>query len=601
MEKTELSTDSGGGYSLQKNDLFIQKVARKFVVASVISMVFLYAASLVDTLLVGIFLGEDGLAAMSLISPVYLIYYTVGATVGIGANTVASRMLGRGSMNEYRKVFTCATELLLGFVLLMTVLSYVFLDEFVRLLSGNAAQSTAELAKEYLKYYIPGGGLTLMAYIPLYFLKTEGSPRVSSALFTMSAVVNVILSWLFLSPVCNLGIGGASLATTVSYVMVDVIGYSYLLGHTKELRFVKKAVEKARVKELLLAGAPNGLSNLLESAQILMINRLLIGIGAASLLPCYTIVRNVMGVQNSVIVGISSALIPLIGVFYGEHDHVNERSVMRLSVRLGVLVMTVLFIAVWLFAKPLFMLFGVTDAAVIAEGLWALPLACAGLIAGYLNSLYTSYLTAINRELAAAVLVALRTFVLLALFAIPLAFIAGSRGIWLSFTIAEAASLAAYFIIRSRIRRKNPELDSLLLDTSLERDGDISFSVRNDVEDVVAASQKCSEYCEEHDVSMKRCMRVCLAIEELLTFLIGNCFGEDNVKYVDVRACKLGDEVMLRFRYVGEEFDPVAFYEDNSDNLEMSEELLGLKMIFKSASLVDFRQTLGANNLLIMF
>jgi len=601
MKIKEKNDNKHGEYSLERNDSNIGKVARRFVVSSVVSMVFLYATSLIDTLIVGIFLGENGLAAMSLVSPVYLIYYTVGATIAIGANAVASRTVGRGNMDEYRKVFTGASILIAAFVTVMTAAGYLFIDELVMLLSGAEASASAELVKQYLVYYIPGGGFTLLAYIPVYFLRTEGKPDVSSRLFTLSAVMNICLSWLFMSPLCSMGIGGASLATTISYFIVAVIGFVYLFKNSKELRFARHSLEKKRVREIFVAGVPNGLSNLLESAQILMINRLLIGIGAASLLPCYTIVRNIMGVQNSVIVGISSALLPLIGVFFGEHDHVNTRSVMRLSARAGTAVIAVLVLIVCLLVKPLFALFGVTDAAIIAEGCWALPLACVGLIAAFLNSLYISYLTAINKELFATVLVVLRTFVMLALFAVPLAFIMGSKGVWLSFSAAEVAALLTYIVIREIIRRKNSNIDSFLLDTGLEREGDISFSVRNDVEDIVAASKSCSDYCEEHDIDMKRCMRVCLAIEELLTFLIGNCFGGDQEKYVDVRACKIGEEVMLRFRYVGEVFDPVTFYEDNSSNDEMSEELLGLKMIFKSAAFVNFRQTLGANNLIIMF
>lgn len=588
-------------YSLKRNNFFINSVSSKFVVNSVVSMIFLYAGSLIDTVIVGAFLGEAGLSAMSLVSPVYLIYYTVGATIGIGASIAASRILGTGNLTEYKKAFSCASYLLAGSAVLMTLIGYLFLGPISRFLSGGSDANTVALVKQYLMFYIPGGGMTLISYIPLYFLKIEGRPKLSSRLFSLSAVINVILSWLFMSPVCHMGIGGASLATTISMGTVAIIGLILLMRGSNDLGFVRDCMSLSLIKELVTAGIPNGLSNLLESAQILMVNLLLLNTGAAVFLPCYTVLRNIMGVQNAVIVGMSSALLPLIGVFFGERDYENERAVMRLSKKVGMSVMIPLIVIVCLIPGILFRLFGVTDVSIINEGRWALPLACAGLLAGYLNSLYTSYMTAINRELFATVLVFLRTFGLLAVFGIPLAYTVGSKGIWLSFSLAEVGTLLAFSLFRRSTRRKNPKLDKYFLDTSLERDGDISFSVRNAVEDIVAASRSCSDYCEEHDVDMKRCMRVSLAIEELLTFLIGNCFKTDQEKYIDVRVCKLGEEVMLRFRYIGEIFDPVTFYNNNSDNLEMSEDLLGLKMIFKSAALVDFRQTLGANNLLLMF
>lgn len=597
----ELNTDTENNYSLSKNDFFIKKVTGKFIVNSVISTLFVFLGSFIDTLLVGIFLGDKGLSAMSLVSPVYLIFYTVGATIGIGGSILASRVLGGGKIKEYRKIFSCAFYILVLAAVIMTVVGYLLLDPFSRFLSGGSDEHTVRLVKDYLTYYIPAGAFTLVSYIPLYFLKTDGRPQLSLRLFSLSAIINVVLSWLFMSPIFNMGIGGASLATAISMGTVALLGLILLLCRSTELKLVRKCFDLKTVKNIVIAGVPNGLSNLLESAQILMINMLLLGIGEGRLLPCYTVLRNIMGLQNSVIIGMSSALLPLIGVFFGERDFESERLVMKLSKKLGITIMIPLIVVACVLAGVSSRAFGVSDYAVIIESYWAMPLACVGLVAGYINALYTSYLTAVKREWTATLLVALRTFGLLAVFAVPLAFLVGSKGIWFSFSLGEGGTLLAYLLIRYILQHKNTNLDKYLLDTSLEKDGNISFSVKNDVDDVVNASRQCSEYCEEHGVDMKRCMKVCMAIEELISFLSANCFGTDQKKYIDVRVCKIDEEVMLRFRYIGKIFDPINFYEENSDNLDMSEDLLGLKMIFKSATLSDFRQTLGTNNLIIMF
>ncbi len=588
-------------YSLQKNDFFVRKASLKFIVNSVISTLFIFAGSFIDTLIVGIFLGENGLSAMSLVSPVYLVFYTVGATVGIGASIFASRVLGRGDVKEYKKIFTCATVVLAVAAVVMVLVFYIFFNGITNLLCGDITGVQKQMFKDYLKFYIPGGAFTLMSYIPLYFLKTDGRPKASSTLFMISTVLNIILTALFMSPVCKMGIAGASFATTVSMSVVAVLGFVVILKGKTELGFVRRFFSFKSLKEIAVSGVPNGLSNLLESAQIILINMLLINTGFTHLLPCYTVLRNVMGLISSVVVGMSSALLPLIGVFFGERDYDSEREVIKGAVRIGLTVMIPLVVVFSLLSNVFFRVFNVSDAAVIAEGRFALPLACVGMIFGYINAFYTSYMTAIKREWTATLLVALRTFVLLAVFGIPLAYLVGSKGIWFSFTVCEVATLLSFILLCRIIRKRNPKYDSFLLDTSLERDGDISFSVKNKVDDIVFASQKCSEYCEEHEVDMKRCMKVSLAIEELLTFLLGNCLGTDKDQYVDVRVCKLDEEVMLRFRYVGEIFDPVSFYKKNSTNSEMTEELLGLKMIFKSASLVNFKQTLGANNLMLIF
>ncbi len=596
----EATNNSLREYHLKNNNFFINSVSRKFAITSVISMIFLYASSMIDTVLVGIFLGETGLSAMSLVSPVYLIFYTVGATIGIGANIASSRELGRGNQKEYKRIFTCATVMLLVLSGLLTFLGIVFINPISRLLCGGNSDNFP-LVKQYLINYLPGGAFTLLAYIPLYFLKNEGKPKVSSFLFSLSAVINVGLSWLFLSPLFNMGIGGAGLATSISMGIITLFGYLYIAFKLKNLRFIKKSFNKKTVKSLIFAGIPNGISNLLESAQIFMINMLLILVGSGTLLSCYTVVRNIMGIQTSIIIGISSSLLPLIGVFFGERDYTNEREVMKLAERIGVFVMLPLIVIICLIPTFLFGLFGVTDSQIIAEGRKALPLACMGLLAAYLNSLYTNYLTAINRETFATVMIALKTFGLVAFYAIPLGFLFNSYGIWISFSLAEITTLVVYLTAVFFIRKKSPELDSYLLSSNYDSESDISFTVKCNVDAVVDASMNCSEYCENHGVDRKKCMKISLAIEELLTFLINNCFSDKENGYIDVRVCKIEDEVMLRFRYIGEIFDLVSFYNDNSSNEDLSEDLLGLQIMFASASMVNFRQILGANNLVVIF
>ncbi len=607
MEKTEKSF-----YSLSKNDFFIKSLSGKFIFSSVISVMFVYAGSLIDTLLVGLYLNETGLSAMSLVSPVYLIFYTVGATVGIGGSILAGRALGKEDAEEYRRIFTSSAVILSIAAVLMTLFGLIFIDPITKLLSGDITDGRVELVKDYLLAYIPGGGATLLSYVPLYFLKTDGRPKTSSRLFTFSAIVNVVLSWLFLSPVFDMGIAGAGLATSISMILVTVFGFVYTLrgsilpwkkgNNVTELRFVKNFFSLKRLLDTLMSGIPNGLTNLLSSARILLINMLLITIGAPLFLSCFTVMRNVFDVLNSIIIGISSAVIPMVSIFYGERDFDGTRSVMKLAKKIGPIVIIPLIVLVSLLAEPVFRLFGVSDPRLISEGRLALPLALFGLAFAYLNALFTGYLTSIGRSGFATLLVALRLFGFLALFAIPLSFTAGSLGIWISFSLSEAATLIVFYAVRRALRKKNENLDKHLLDKSLEPKEDLSFSVRNKPEDIAFATEEISLFCEDNGIDMKKAMRVSLALEEILVFLNSYCFDkEDEKTFTDVRVCRLEKEVLVRFRYVGRIYDPVSLYKDNRDNEEMEEALLGLKMISKSASAFYYKQTLGVNTLTVIF
>lgn len=598
MKKTVEKSENR--YSLEKNDFLLKKTSVKFIINSVISTIFVFAASFIDTLLVGIFLGEEGLSAMSLVSPIYLIFYTVGATVGIGASIFASRALGKGDIKEYRRIFTSATVVLAVCSVIMVLGSYLFFDGITDLLCMNVTGKKKDLFREYFRFYIPGGAATLMTYVPLYFLKTDGRPKISSRLFTLSGIMNAGLTAIFMSPLVNMGIAGASLGTSIAMTTVTILGFIFTLKGNTELKFVRHFFDFKTLKETVISGIPNGLNNLLNSVRIMFVNMMLISIGASAFLSCYTVVRNVSDLLGSVIVGVSSAIIPLAGILFGERDYEGCRMVMRYARKTGVKIMVPLVLAVSVLAGPVFRLFAVTEPSLISEGRWALPLACVGLIIGYINTLYIGYLTATKHEMIATTMVVLRLFAVLAVFAFPLSRLFGSKGIWVCFSVSELVTMCVLVVIVYCIRKRKPQIDAFLLDTTKEIANDITFSVKNNPDAIVFATTKIGDFCDDNEISPKLAMRVSLVIEEILTFLNSHCL-KDSESYTDLRVCKISEEVMVRFRYVGEVYDPTAYYQRNNDNEELMEELLGLKLVTKTASLIHFTQTMGANNLMFMF
>lgn len=59
--------------------------------------------------------------------------------------------------------------------------------------------------------------------------------------------------------------------------------------------------------------------------------------------------------------------------------------------------------------------------------------------------------------------------------------------------------------------------------------------------------------------------------------------------------------MLLCIRNSGKIFDPVRFYEENRENEEMEDEVLGIKMIVGTAKDIQFRETFGMNHLVILF
>lgn len=169
---------------LRRNNYFLKTVYGKYVVASILAMLAASMSGMIDTVIVGRFLGETGLAAMSLVSPVYLFYYTIGAVIGMGGSIAANLYIGKNDYETYRQVFTLSFFMTAAVCVLTTSLTLLFMDPLLNLLGGEGL--IREYAADYLFWYVIGGSGTLFIYLPLNFLKSEGKPQASSLLFLLS-------------------------------------------------------------------------------------------------------------------------------------------------------------------------------------------------------------------------------------------------------------------------------------------------------------------------------------------------------------------------------------------------------------------------------
>lgn len=174
---------------LRRNDFFLSRVYGKYLAASVLSMLATSVSGMIDTVLSGQFLGEDGLAAMSLAGSMGLVYFTVGAVIGMGGPIAGNLAIGRADYKRYRELFALTTLAMAAASLVMTALGLAFLDELVAALGGEGR--VGEYTRDYLYWYILGGACPLFIYVPINFGKMDGLPRAASFLFILSSGLNV--------------------------------------------------------------------------------------------------------------------------------------------------------------------------------------------------------------------------------------------------------------------------------------------------------------------------------------------------------------------------------------------------------------------------
>ena len=94
--------------------------------------------NVVDGIIVGNLISEDGVSAINLSKPIVQFIFTLQLFINAGAGMLVGYSLGKNDVGDARKLFTRSLTLSVGLSLLITLLGgIVFPSEMARLLCSN--------------------------------------------------------------------------------------------------------------------------------------------------------------------------------------------------------------------------------------------------------------------------------------------------------------------------------------------------------------------------------------------------------------------------------------------------------------------------------
>jgi anti-sigma regulatory factor (Ser/Thr protein kinase) len=254
-------------------------------------------------------------------------------------------------------------------------------------------------------------------------------------------------------------------------------------------------------------------------------------------------------------------------------------------------------------AVPLVRLFlgDSTDAVKIAA--FGLRLVVLSLIPSSLNSAFKNYYQGVNRIGFAEVISALQNFLFPALFAFVLSRFLGITGIWLGFLCGETVTLLTLsIVVWKHYRRVTLSADAYsmlpkgfgtLPENCLER------SVQSE-QDAIDASQDAVAFCRSHGFSPRESMLIGLCIEEMTVNVVMYGFrGDRKNHHINLRLVREENGLMIRIRDDCEHFDPIHYLELHEADDPSAH--IGIRMVMKTAKEANYMNSLGWNNLTLVF
>ena len=236
----------------------------------------------VDALIVGNFLGQDALAAVTSVGS--LIFLFVGFFNGFatGASVIVANAIGAQDEDRTKKaVYTTATfGIILG--LIMTVSGYVLTDQM--LIWMGLPKEVFGLSSTYLKIYFLGGFSLVLYNMLVGIIRAGGDAKHPLYYLIVSSILNVILDIIFIT-VFKMGVAGAAWATIISEFASMFLCAVQLAREESILHisWLHLTLDFENLKQIFIYGLPTGLQGCVIDFANVMIQSYINSFGAAAI------------------------------------------------------------------------------------------------------------------------------------------------------------------------------------------------------------------------------------------------------------------------------------------------------------------------------
>lgn len=342
-------------------------------VPTIVSMLVSAVYNMADTYFVSK-LGTSAAGAVGIVFSLMAIIQAVGFTVGMGAGSWISRLLGALKDGEASAVAASAFYSSLAFGLLLAVGGLIFLDPLMHIL--GATDTILPYARSYAQYILLAAPIMTASFVLNNILRAEGKAKFAMIGIASGGILNCLLDPLFIFTF-RLGIAGAAIATALSQCVGFILLLSaFLRGATAtKLNLTGVSRSSGIYLRIVKNGLPSFCRQGLASVSTVALNLSAAVYGDAAV-AAMTIVGKIFMFIFSIILGIGQGYQPVVGYNYGGRIFPRVRAALFFTLKVSTLVMTTCAALVFAFASVLVRAFIANDPAVIEIGTRALRAQC---------------------------------------------------------------------------------------------------------------------------------------------------------------------------------------------------------------------------------
>lgn len=306
-----------------------------------------------DTIFVGR-LGAESIAALTFSFPLYyiLLAFTAGLSAGMGS--LIARSLGAKKKREAENA--AMHGLLLGLILAVMMFIIGFLSLRIVFSAFGAEGRVLELSLSYMRIILSGVFFLFLYSVLADIFISEGDTKTVMTVQIISLLINIILDPVLIY-YFRLGVMGAALTTIAGFILSFILLLYFIRKRSYlKIRFRSFRYDKKILLEIIRVGAPATLMILLLSVYVLFLNKFMAHYGT-NYVAAFGLGSQLESFAFIPIFSFSTALLTLVGMFYGAKRYDLLKDVIWYGIRIVVLLTIMIGAIFFVFSPFLFRVF----------------------------------------------------------------------------------------------------------------------------------------------------------------------------------------------------------------------------------------------------
>ncbi|MDG1310509.1 MAG: MATE family efflux transporter [Porticoccaceae bacterium] len=298
----------------------------RYMMPSLLGLIAMTSASLVDGMFIGNYEGVTALAAVNLIIPITTLLFGVSMMISIGGSVRGGKYLGEKNTTAASAIFSKTLMFMVVYGLIVIALGLMFEAEIFAILGAD--KTLFPVMSEYYRIIFPFLFFQFIVIQIYFFIRLDGFPNLAALGLAIGAVVNISLDYLFIA-FFGWGLTGAALATGISEVISLSVMLFYFVHPKRKIFF---GLRQKNWREVFRA-ADNGISEFINEVSGALIafifNWMLIQRAGVTGVAAITLVNYLLFIGFMAYFAISDSIQVIISQNFGARNPQRIRAFLR--------------------------------------------------------------------------------------------------------------------------------------------------------------------------------------------------------------------------------------------------------------------------------